>query len=458
MTDTADTAAGEYGYQAFSLDAALASIAEDPTFALTECRVTRARLREAFGNPQERLRVELCLRKLFLPVTRTWHAMGLLPDAADASRNGNIPREGVPTWALHEVDLDAIKDAPPTEWLWWPYMARGTIVLVDGEPGTGKSLFTMQMAASLSKGFPLPNQQGVPGDPSTPQHVVVFNVEDSPAQTILPRFRRCGGNPQWLHIIDGMQQAAVPTVLEPFTLANVALLDAYLSRLTHPCALVVIDPLQAYFGAKVDMHRANETRAMLTPLRAVAEKHHTVILCVRHPAKGIPGTRAIHRGLGSIDIVGIARSALFVETFPGRDGESKCWLMQTKNNLERIGRTQVFSKEDGLFSWGGVSRLTAEDIAGGTRGPDPVVFLEACAWLEAHLTPMLEPSADIEEQAALDGISKKTLERARKALRVESRKSPQGGWAIRLAPLEILKPYVYGTPTQATETDDTVPF
>lgn len=423
----------------FTLNMVLDRLKADPEETLGD-EHARERLHLAWQRPDERVAVQLALGSAAtlakVRVADLWAAVGVDPKVVPLHPSAT-PEEG---WRLHEVDLEAIKDAPAHQWLWWPYMARGTIVLVDGEPGTGKSLFTMQLAAALTQGHPLPDQQGIPGAATTPQHVVVFNVEDSPSHTILPRFRRSGGATPYLHIIDGKMRGLGEGDLQPFTLADVALLDAYLTQLRHPCAMVVIDPLQAYLGAKVDMHRANETRAILTPLRAVAEKHHAVVLCVRHPAKGAAGSLAIHRGLGSIDIVGIARSALFIERFPGRDGEKKCWLMQTKNNLERIGRTQVFSKEDGLFAWVGISRLAAEDIAGGTRGPDPAAFLEACAWLEAHLTERFEPTADVEEQAEQDGINKRTLERARRALRVEARKVPQGGWTIRLTPLSIIQP------------------
>jgi putative DNA primase/helicase len=82
----------------------------------------------------------------------------------------------------------------------------------------------------------------------------------------------------------------------------------------HP-RLVVIDPIQAYLGGKVDINRANETRPLLAALRKLAETYRCAIVVVRHPAKSGVGS-AIHRGLGSIDFIGAARSGLCLVQHP----------------------------------------------------------------------------------------------------------------------------------------------
>jgi hypothetical protein len=336
--------------------------------------------------------------------------------------------------------LDAVTtQVKPVDWLWWPYMARGTIVLLDGEPGTGKSTFCMQLAASISRGDPLPDQDGRPGSPREPQLTLVFNTEDSFESTILPRYLNCGGDPASLRVCDGkVTEQAEQDGPAPFTLQDVALLDEALTALDGQCALVVIDPLQAYLGAKINMNQANETRPIMNGLRAVAEKHQVVMLVVRHPGKGSVGASAIHRGLGSIDIIGIARSALIVVRQPSMadDGVYRVWMAQSKNNLEGIGRTQVFVLDKGTFAWGGISRLGAEDVAGSGRGPEPTSFLEACSWLEDSLSHIPQSANDLTERAEQDGISKRTLERARRALRVKAAKQGDS-WTWRLQPLDL---------------------
>ena len=53
------------------------------------------------------------------------------------------------------------------------------------------------------------------------------------------------------------------------------------------------------------------------------------IVCVRHPAKPGEGIgKAMHRGLGSVDLIGAARTGLFIEHYPG--DETRAFLAQTK--------------------------------------------------------------------------------------------------------------------------------
>jgi hypothetical protein len=95
-----------------------------------------------------------------------------------------------------------------------------------------------------------------------------------------------------------------------------------------------------------------------------------VMLCIRHPSKPGEGIgKALHRGQGNVDLIGIARTGLFVEQYPG--DETRAFLAQTKSNLGPKGRTLIFSKEDGVFAWCGVTRLTGEDLAGERTRPEP---------------------------------------------------------------------------------------
>src|SRR5262249_30760799 len=132
------------------------------------------------------------------------------------------------------------------------------------------------------------------------------------------------------------------------------------------------------------------------------------------------------------------RSALFVEQHPL--DANKVLIAHSKSNVGPLGRTQVFTKTDGIFAWAGVSRLTAELIAGNARGPDPVAFFEAYCWLEAALERGIpRPSEELVEQAQEEGIAEKTLKRAKKALGAQSRKNGDT-WYWRLPLLAVLPP------------------
>ena len=44
----------------------------------------------------------------------------------------------------------------PVRWLWEPYLPRGKLVVLDGDPGTGKSFVALDLAARVSAGLPVP--------------------------------------------------------------------------------------------------------------------------------------------------------------------------------------------------------------------------------------------------------------------------------------------------------------
>jgi hypothetical protein len=286
-------------------------------------------------------------------------------------------------------------------WLWWPYIAIGKVSMLDGDPGLGKSLLMNQLAASLSRGNPLPDQEGKPTlGTGTGHTTVMLSTEDGLADTLKPRLEDAGADCSKIHVLTGWVDAH--GVEHTFSFQDMPILAKALE--TYQPKLVVIDPVQAYLGAKVDMHRANETRPLLEALRRLAEDYQCAIVCIRHPAKSHQGGKAIHRGLGSVDFIGAARTGLFVEQHPS--DPSKVLLAQSKSNIGPLGRTQIFSKEDGQFAWWGVSRMSAEMLGGSGRGPDPYAFLEAVCWLEDRLQDGLPvPSTELGKEADEEGLS-----------------------------------------------------
>ncbi|MDQ3829346.1 MAG: AAA family ATPase, partial [Candidatus Tectomicrobia bacterium] len=318
----------------------------------------------------------------------------------------------------------------PIRWLWWPYIAIAKICMLDGDPGIGKSLLMTQLAASLSRGLPLPDQQGqprlkLPG----PLTTLMLSTEDGLADTLKPRLEAAGADCSRIHVLTGW--IGREDEWHAFTLQQLSVLETALQQ--HRPRLLIIDPIQAYLG-DIDMHRANETRPLLAALARLAERYSCAIVCIRHPAKPGQGEgKAIHRGLGSIDFIGAARTALFCEQHP--TDQDKALMAQSKSNIGRPGRTQMFSKSEGVFRWCGISRLTAELMAGSGHGPDRYAFLGVVCWLEGRLKPGIpEEAMKITEELQEDGYSNATIKRAKKALNITSTKGSQG-WMWTLLPL-----------------------
>ena len=65
-------------------------------------------------------------------------------------------------------------------------------MVLDGDPGLGKSTVTLDLAARLSTGARMPHGPSTIG----PVNVVVLSAEDGLADTIRPRLDAAGGDPK----------------------------------------------------------------------------------------------------------------------------------------------------------------------------------------------------------------------------------------------------------------------
>jgi RecA-family ATPase len=163
-------------------------------------------------------------------------------------------------------------------WLWHPYIARGKLTILEGDPGLGKSWLTCALAAGVSRG------RGLPGaEPFEPGHVLMLSAEDGLGDTLRPRLDAVGAD-----------VSRVFALAEPMTFDTAGLIYLEAVILKYSPSLVVIDPLFAFTGGKVDIHRSNECRAISAPLAAIAERCGCALVAVRHLGKsrggaGTPG-------------------------------------------------------------------------------------------------------------------------------------------------------------------------
>ena len=194
-------------------------------------------------------------------------------------------------------------------------------------------------------------------------------------------------------------------------------------------ALLIVDPIQSYLGAEVDAHRSNETRPVLDGLATLARDNKCCILLVRHLSKS-SGGRAIHRGLGSIDLSGAVKSELIAGATP--DDADRRALVQIKSNYGRFGDPLGYKIDDGGFTWTGKSDLTEKDIlSSDTEAEGRTEIAEACDYLRDQLAngPKLQ-----KELEAGGGFTERTLQRAAKRVGVKKSREGRGGrwsWSLQ---------------------------
>ena len=322
----------------------------------------------------------------------------------------------------------------PVRWLWPSRIPAGTLTVLDGDPGLGKSTLLCEVAARISRGEALPG-----GELGTPHGVLLFSAEDDLHATIRPRIDAAGGDPQ-----RSVSFLAVPDRTEsgrPFALpADLPILDAVVARID--AALVVFDPLVAFLrsggSANVDQH----VRQTLAALRASAERTGAAIVAVRHLNKSL-STNPLYRGLGSIGIIGAARSGLLLAEDP--DDPERRVLAVSKRNLARPAPSLVFRLEvvagtdvarvvwEGESSWTAAALLQIQTVAAGDERRS--VVDETRAWLRETLAAGPRPAKELRQDAAERGIGRSTLYAARKAegITIAKAHTAQGGWFWSLA-------------------------
>ena len=187
----------------------------------------------------------------------------------------------------------------PIEWLWHGRIPLGKITILDGDPGIGKSLIAINIAACVSAGLIMPDDTpGIQGG------VIIIAPEDSPADTIKPRLEAIGGNSAQVLIIDtvdGFDAKRMSMFTSPFSLSR-DLQDLEMTIKRRKAKLVILDPLMAVLGHDVSATNDQDIREVLTPLSQVAERTRCAILIIRHLNKG-SSANALYRGAGSIGII-----------------------------------------------------------------------------------------------------------------------------------------------------------
>ena len=167
------------------------------------------------------------------------------------------------------------------------------------------------------------------------------------------------------------------------------------------------------------MNRANEARDMTKKLGLLAEKYKCAIVLIGHMNKAA-GNKAAYRGMGSIDFFAVARSVLLVGRVEGQPNTRA--VAQIKNNLAPLGHSKAFKLEEGGFQWMGDYEITADEMLGGFA-PKANKLEQAKQLLrELAETNEIMQSKEIFSLAAEEGISKRTLENAKKELNITARK------------------------------------
>lgn len=315
--------------------------------------------------------------------------------------------------------------------LWAGRIPYGKITIIDGDPGDGKSVLTVYIAACVTRGRNFPDDA-----PCEAGGVVMISGEDGLADTIRPRIDAAGGDPAKV-----LPLAFLPDEQggeRPFSiLDDLPILERAIKRVG--ASLVVIDPLMAFLPEKVSAHKDQDIRRALSPLAALAERTGTAVVVVRHLNKAV-GSNPLYRGGGSIGIVGAARSALLVARDP--EDEDVRVFAPLKQNLSTPASSLKYSIETApngaaRVEWKGTTPFGAKDLLKPQVGDEEErsALAEARQFLQDELSDGPMYSVQVLKNGRQAGISEPTLRRAKNALKVRSEKEGDGSWSWRLPDL-----------------------
>ena len=287
----------------------------------------------------------------------------------------------------------------PVDWLWKPYLPFGKLSVLQGNPGEGKTYFAMHLAAACTNGKLLPNMERM-----EPFNVIYQTAEDGLGDTVKPRLIEAGADLDRVLVIDDSEVQ--------LTLSDERIEKAIVE---NNARLVIIDPIQAYLGADVDMNRANEVRPIFMRLGQVAQRTGCAILLIGHLNKAA-GMQSLQRGLGSIDIAAAVRSVMFIGKL--KHDPTMRILTHEKSSLAPPGASLAFSLGDeGGFRWVGEYDITADEMLSGIEPQRETKTQQAkdliCALLAGGKQVLSE---DIDKAALERGIPGRTVRDAKREL------------------------------------------
>ena len=306
-------------------------------------------------------------------------------------------------------------------WLLPGRVPLGMLTLLMGDPGLGKSLFSLDLASMVTQ---------------TGRDVIVLSAEDHAGATIRPRAEAAGANLERLHVAGVRRDGLDGGFVLPDDVDDLG--DLVLDLRAQ---LVIVDPLTAHLADAVNSWRDQSVRRAMAPLHRLAEQQRCAVMVVVHLNKGT-GSNALYRAGGSIGIPAAVRSALLLARDPHdpeRERGSRRVLAHVKCNIGKQAESLACviesvnldeSTEAPKLTVTGSSAITASDLLEGPDVGERTERDEAVEYLRTELANGQRPARELFQGAP---CGERTLKKAKADLGVVSSKDGfTGSWVWRL--------------------------
>lgn len=324
-------------------------------------------------------------------------------------------------------------EARSVEWIWPGRLARGKFGLLTGDPDMGKSQIATDITARISRGARWPDAGQAPLGSA-----IILSSEDGLADTIRPRLEAAGGDPARVFclqsVVTGEGKERTFSIKD-----DIARLESCIAEMPD-VVIIVVDPITAYMGDKIDSHQTTDVRGVLEPFIGFADRTNVAILGITHPTKASQA-KAINSFTGSLAYLACSRLAFIAIREPETD---RRLLLSVKNNLGPPAAGLGYSIKETIISkglaaphvaWDGEPvTVNANEAVRASSGTSDGKIKEAKEWLAEELATGPKPAKTVEREAKREGISERTLRRAKKEIGVITEKvGLDEGWWWRLA-------------------------
>lgn len=324
-------------------------------------------------------------------------------------------------------------DPEEADFLLEPWIPRKGLTVVCGFTNMGKSTFFAAVVADVTGG---PRLRG--GEPRPGENVLLLTGEEDIACMTVPRLIRANADRERVKFYG---QYKSKEKIRRLTLPSQLSLLAQLVRELE-IRLIVFDPITRYADPGIDFNNEIQTRSILDPLQDLSYEEGIPVLITRNPNKS-KSDSLMDKINGSAAFRDVPRSVLFLAEDPKNSEQrvllqEKCSISENAKafgyELPRINRVPRFQLLREV-------NLTGRDVI--------EAFLstgERAEWEFAHqlvrglIGDEWIRSALLEKRATEESVSKSKLWRAKRELKVQTRKQgtgegswwevgpPEGGW------------------------------
>jgi putative DNA primase/helicase len=325
------------------------------------------------------------------------------------------------------------------EWLWERWLPAGSLALLVGRQGAGKSTWAAHVVASLASGRPLAGDQARP-----PVNAGHLSLEE-PDGRVVARLSAAGARLERVHLLGLVHDAGDEgrAWTRPWQLPGDC--DLLAERIRGlDLGLVVVDGLG--YLIRGDSHNYAVVGSALAGLAQLAAATGAAVLGVTHPPKGSsdPTTAAI----GSTAWTSIPRVVIVL----GRDPDDE------ERRVVRVAKTN-FAEPPAGWSWrigsdderqvGYVADVRVSDVEAGALVAAPETAEErgavgeAADWLADALSAGPVTAKELLAGGRAAGHAERTVRRAKDRLGIRAVKTGlSGGWMWQLpdSPAEDCQP------------------